>query len=111
MHVSTYVYVVHVIKHCTLTWRSLLPLICYSFKANEETFLSRTLCTKLDVTEYVTRHEKIGLMCIKYTTSNHSTYLIFCVRYTSFVNCIKYAIVCYSNCESFIDKLCLGTML
>ena len=53
----------------------------------------------------VTRHDKIRLMCTKYTISNHSIYLIFCVRYTRSVNCIKYAIVCYTSCESYIDKL------
>ena len=58
-----------------------------------------------------TWHEKIWLKCTKYTPSHYSMYLTSCVRYTSFVNCIRFPIVFYSSCKSFIDKLCLSTKL
>ena len=56
----------------------------------------------------VTRHEKIGLMCTKYTSSNYFT---FCVSYRSSVNCIKFSLVCSTSFESFINKLNLGVKL
>ena len=59
----------------------------------------------------VTQHEKIGLMCTKYTPSHYFTYLTFCVRYTSSVNFIKISIVCYRTLKSFIDKLFFSTKL
>ena len=37
----------------------------------------------------VTRHEKIGLMCTKYTASHYCTYLTFCECYTNSVNCLE----------------------
>ena len=37
------------------------------------------------------------------------TDLIFCISYTSSVNCIKQCTVCCASCQSFIDKSCLGT--
>ena len=49
---------------------------------------------------YVTRHEKIGLMCTNYTPSCYSMYLTFWVKYAS-----------YSSCKSVVDKLCLNTKL
>ena len=60
---------------------------------------------------YVTRHEKIGLMCTKYMPLHYSTYLTFYVTYTSFVNCIKFPIVCCSSCKSFIVEVHLDTKL
>ena len=60
---------------------------------------------------YVTQHEKIGLMCTKYTPSHYSIYLTFSVRCTSSVNCMKLPIMFYSSCKSFTDKLCLSTKL
>ena len=65
------------------------------------------------MTKFVTWHEKIGLICtqnIPLQIIPH-TYLTLCVRYTSSVNCIKYAIVCYTSCESSIDKLCMDRKL
>ena len=38
--------------------------------------------------KYVTRHEKIGLMCTKYTPLHYSTYLTFCVSYTCSVKIV-----------------------
>ena len=61
--------------------------------------------------KYVTRHEKIGLMCTKYTPLHYSTYLPFCVSYTCSVNCIKFSSSYWTICKSFIDKLCSGTKL
>ena len=52
--------------------------------------------------EFVTQHEKIVLMCTKYTPLQYSMYLILCVRYTSSVNCIKISMVYYRTCKSFI---------
>ena len=59
----------------------------------------------------MTRHEKIGLMCTKFTPSHYSTYLTFSERCTSSVNCIKFPIVCGTSNKSFTDKLCLSTKL
>ena len=53
---------------------------------------------------YVTRQGKIELVCAIYTSS-HSTYLTFCVRYTSSVNCINFHTVGCTSCKSFIDKI------
>ena len=61
--------------------------------------------------QYVTQHEKIGLMCTKYSPSHYSTYLRFFVRYTSSVNCIIFAMDCCTSCKSFINKVCLDTKL
>ena len=58
---------------------------------------------------YVTRHEKIGLICTKYTSSHYPMYLNIWVRYLSSVNCRTFSIVWYTSCKSFIDKLYLGT--
>ena len=33
----------------------------------------------------MTQHDKIGLMCTKYTPSHYSTYLTFSITYTSYV--------------------------
>ena len=60
------------------------------------------------LTIYVTRHEEIGLMCTKFTSSNYFTYFTFCVSYRSSVNCIKFSLMCSTNFESFIDKLNFG---
>ena len=60
---------------------------------------------------YVTRHEKIGLVCTKYTPSHNSTYLTFSIRYMRYVNCMKFPIVCCTSNKSFTDKLCLTTKL
>ena len=54
----------------------------------------------------VTRHER-RLMCTKYTPSHYSTYLIFVVSYTNFVNCIKFSTVCCTSCRSFTGTLYL----
>ena len=60
---------------------------------------------------YVTWHEKIELMYTKYITSYYSTYLAFCVSYTSSVNCVEFPIVCCTSLKSFIDNMCLGAKL
>ena len=39
--------------------------------------------------QYVTRHEKIGLMCTKCTPSYYSTYFNLYTSYTNSVNCVK----------------------
>ena len=59
----------------------------------------------------VTRHEKIGLMCIKYIPSHYYAYLNLSIRYTCDVNCIKFPIVCFTSNKSFTNKLCLNTKL
>ena len=59
---------------------------------------------------YVTWHQKIGLMCTKYTASHYYyTYLTFCDRYTSSVKCFDHEqlIVCCTNSKHFIVVLCL----
>ena len=61
--------------------------------------------------KFVTQHEKIGLMCTKYTPSDYSIYLRFCVSYISSVNCIKIPIVCCTSCKSINNEVCLGTKL
>ena len=43
----------------------------------------------LELASYDTQHEKIGLMCTKYSPLHYSTYLTFSIRYTSSVNYIK----------------------
>ena len=60
---------------------------------------------------YVTQHEKIGLMCTKYTPSHYFNYLTSCIRYTSSVNAIELPIHCCTSSTIFVDKLCLGTKL
>ena len=45
-------------------------------------------------------------ICTHYTHSHNSTYLTFCVRYTSSVNCIRFSIVSSVNTNSFNGKLC-----
>ena len=50
-------------------------------------------------------------MCTKYTPSHYCVYLIFCVRYASFVNCIKFPIVFNSSGKSFVDKLCSNKVI
>ena len=52
----------------------------------------------------MTRHEKIGLMCTKIHTITLFHISQFYVRYTSSANFIKFSIVCYSTCKSFIDN-------
>ena len=61
--------------------------------------------------QFVTRHEKIGLMCTKYTALHYSTYLTFCVSYVFSVNCIKFSSGYWIIFKSFMDKLCSGTKL
>ena len=56
---------------------------------------------------FVTRHEKIGLMCTKYTSLGYSLYLTFCIRYTSSVSYIELPIVFCTSNTSFIGKICL----
>ena len=50
-------------------------------------------------------------MCTKCSTSHYSTYLIVSIRYTSYVNCIQFPIVCCTSNKSFTDKLCLSIKL
>ena len=52
----------------------------------------------------MTRHEKIGLTCTKIHTITLFHIFQFYVRYTSSANFIKFSIVCYSTCKSFIDN-------
>ena len=59
----------------------------------------------------VTRREKIGLTYTKYIPSHYYTYLTFSTRYTSYVNFLKFPIVCFTSNKSFTDKLCLSTRL
>ena len=59
----------------------------------------------------VTQHEKIELMCTKYTPSHYSTYLTFSIRYTSYVKCINFPSVCCTSNKKFTDKLCLSIKL
>ena len=66
---------------------------------------------QMDLGTFVTRHEKIGLICTKYTTSHNSTYLTFCESYTSSVNCLKLLNVYCTSIKSFIVMLCLITKL
>ena len=62
-------------------------------------------------TVYVTQHEKIGLMCTKYTPSDYSNYLIFCTIYKRSVKCLnsplfaalraKVSLICYVESRSY----------
>ena len=45
-------------------------------------------------------------ICTHYTHSHNSTYLTFCVRYTSSVNSIRSSVVGLVNTNSFNGKLC-----
>ena len=46
-----------------------------------------------------------------HTPSYYSTYLNFCIRYKSSINCVNFPIVHHTSCKSLIDKLCLDTKL
>ena len=43
---------------------------------------------------YVTEHEKTGLMYTKYISLYYGTYLLYCLRYCSSVNCIRLPMKC-----------------
>ena len=43
----------------------------------------------INYVRYVTRHEKIGLMCTKYTPLHYYIYLTFCTSYIKSATCIK----------------------
>ena len=58
--------------------------------------------------KYMTWHDQIGLIHTKYTLSHYSTYLTFCVSYTSCTNYNSLPIVCCTSCKILIDTLCLG---
>ena len=45
---------------------------------------------KVNTVTYVTRHEITGLMYTKYTYSCYSMYLLYCIRFTKSVNCIRF---------------------
>ena len=60
---------------------------------------------------FVTRHEKTGLMCTKYTPLYYSTLLEFFVSYFNSINCIIFSIVYCTSCKSFMDKVCLNAKL
>ena len=62
-------------------------------------------------TPYVTRHEKMGLVCTKHIPLHYSTNLTFSINYTSSVKRIKISIACCTSCKCFIDNLCLGIKL
>ena len=106
----------HAMFACFLqTLFAILNLVASCFKFLQPKAWSRVLkicwATYIQMVTYVTRHEKIELMCTKYTPLHYSTSLTFCVRYTSSVNFIIFSITCYSTCKSFIDKLFLRTKL
>ena len=50
--------------------------------------LYNVLSKIITVTSYVTRHEKIGLMCTKYTPSYYFIYLTLCTSYIRSVTCM-----------------------
>ena len=56
---------------------------------------------------YVTQHEKIGLMCTKYTPSYYSICLTFCTCYSKSVTCVKQPIVSCMPGKNVSVKLCL----
>ena len=75
----------------------------YTYKYTRELAMDCRHFTNLKLV-YVTRQGKTELVCAIYTSS-HSTYLTFCVRYTSSVNCINFHTVGCTSCKSFIDKI------
>ena len=61
--------------------------------------------------EYVTEHEKTRLMYTKYISLYYGTYLLYCSRYCSSVNCIRFPMKCYMNGGNVIRLLFLSVKL
>ena len=76
-----------------------------------QTFMCLMNTPEFHISLNVTRHEKIGLMCTKYTLSHYSTYLTFRVSYASSVNCIQQLIACCTSTKCFISKQSLITKI
>ena len=62
----------------------------------------------IQISIYVTRHEKTMLTCTKYTSLHYFNYLTFCVSYTSSVNCIGFTIVSCTISQKFHWCVMLG---
>ena len=72
---------------------------------------SCTVSNKSYAAQNVTEHEKTGLMYTKYTSPYYETYLLYCSRYLSSVNCIRLPMKCRINSGNFIRLLLLSAKL
>ena len=78
-----------------------LSCSCFSVAniLNSNSFLEHVCHTFTNVTQ----HEKIGLMCTKYTPSHYSVYPTFIVSYVRSVNCNALPKVSCTTIKSFIS--------
>ena len=59
----------------------------------------------------MTEHEKTGLMYTKYISLYYGTYLLYCLRYYSSVNCIRFPMKFCINGGNVIRILSLSAKL